>query len=338
MEHREPPRIVSAEGRPRDLVADETDPPPRRFPRLPTPPSVRRLKPHGIAVVAAAALAGVAALVLLVSAIYRNTIAAVHAQPDYQIDFLDLTLVPDPPAWYRGGRSAFLNRVREESRFPQTFSVLDLDLAKLRKAFQLDCWVDEVGQVRKTGRNSVVIPLKFREPVALARFNRDVGQAVDVNGVLLPRAEIDLDAAAPLIYLQNFDRPVDPRLGTQSTNRLSTPPFGIEWHTQKSGHDAPAPDPQVATAVRLAAFLRGKIRSLSAPGRELFEVYIQALSGNYWVQVRRDLFLWSGPSESAESKKLSDEEKWVMLLDCVQNRPSAPHKTASYVFTRNGVK
>lgn len=324
MEHREPPRIFSAEGRNRDPAADVSEPLPRRFPRFSPPPTVRRLKPLGLAWVAVGFLAFLTLSVWIVVLVLRGGTSYVHAQPDHQIAFDALTLKDEPPSWYRGGRTAFLERVRSESRFERSFSILDVDLKRLRLAFQRDAWVLEVGQVRKSP-HEVVVPLKYRKPVAIGRFHRVEEQTVDAEGVLLPRDEIELDAAAPLVFLQDFPRPVDPR-------------FGLKWH-RLDGHGVPEPDPRVSTAARLAGFLQDKIRREPAQTPHFPRFFIFGDDRTGWVQVgTRDFFRWNDALDSVKPVELSDDEKWSLLIDHVRHCSSPPDRPHYFRFTRQGLE
>src|SRR5438270_894476 len=127
MEYREAPRTVMAEGLPRDAVAAPASP--RRF------ATVRRLARTRLVL---ALLAVLVTLGLLGSAgahAVRAMVAWLHEQPPYQLDFREIRLDPPPPAWYRGGTEAFLNRVRDGAGRPGTLAVLDLDLDGLASDF-----------------------------------------------------------------------------------------------------------------------------------------------------------------------------------------------------------
>lgn len=318
MEHREPPRIAAAEGRAREPVAEAAGAPPRRFAGFNPPHTVRRLKPHALALVALAALAGLYLLARWVQDF-------VHDQPVYRTAFRAITLKPDPPAWYRGGKTAFLDRLQAESRLPAAFSVPGLDLGPLRSAIQRDPWVVEVGTVRKEPPNVLVVPLAYREPVAVARFGTELGPAVDAEGVLLPRDQIDLEAAGPLIFLQDFPRPLDPQ-------------YGRAWSRADPRHGAPEPDPHVAAAGRLAAFLRQKIRAEPPTTPPLPRVFLHGGERGCYVQIGRDFFYWGDPLDAGKSVNPSDEEKWEMLRQRVRSTPPAPGPPWIYFrFARQGL-
>ena len=97
----------------------------------------------------------------------------------------------------------------ERGRLPATFSTLTVDLPSLRSAFLHDPWVAGVGRIRIHGHR-LVVPLSYREPMALARFETNEPEiAVDAEGVLLDAKEID-DSAADLAYLDIFPRRSNP--------------------------------------------------------------------------------------------------------------------------------
>src|SRR3954470_2740930 len=100
MEHREIPRIVSAEGRPRDAraepVADR-----HRFARFVTSPTERRLVLSRLGL---AVLAGVCALIavgVVGAHVLEKMVRWLHGRPQYQTTFGAIELEPAPPAWYR---------------------------------------------------------------------------------------------------------------------------------------------------------------------------------------------------------------------------------------------
>ncbi len=245
MEQREPPRIFNAEARGREPNADGVDPPFRRFPHFNPPHHVRRLRPHGIAIFAIAALVVLVVVSYVVSWARQTGVTYVAVQPLYQLRFEDISLNPDPPAWYRGGRGEFLERVRLEGSLPATISTADVVLKPVHTALRRNAWVADVGQIRNL-TNKIVVPLTYRNPVALAKFGKEDGPAVDAGGVLLDSNDIDVAAAAPLIYLWDFPRPIDPH-------------FGLPWAWVNPRHNEPEPDPQVVSAARLAAFLRERL-------------------------------------------------------------------------------
>ncbi len=242
MEHREPPRIFNAEVRGREPSADDPEPPWRPFRTFTPVHHVRRLRPHAVALVVAAAFLLVLVLYFAIRAAWDGVFAYVEVQGEYQLYFAEIRLNPDPPLWIKGGRDAFLARIRTRGRLPATFSTLNVDLQSMRSAFLHDPWVAGVDRIFIQGHRIVVL-LSYREPVAIARFESNEPEvAVDAEGVLLDAKETD-DTAADLTYLRYLSSPL----------KLE---FGRKWMGNGSGRRESEPDPEVQRLVRLAAFLR----------------------------------------------------------------------------------
>ena len=112
-----------------------------------------------LASVLALAVAGVVGSQVLGSLVHW-----LHGQKQYETTFAAIELEPPPPAWYRGGRSHFLQGVQETAQRPDApYSALDVDLAELAasSAFTL-------GQARRPGRAEMAQPdhrpLDYRLP------------------------------------------------------------------------------------------------------------------------------------------------------------------------------
>ena len=312
MEHREPPRSLDAEGRSREPVAERLDPPLRRFPRLLPAPSTRRLNPRTLVL---ATLGGLLGLVLSIWGLVRLGQGGggyVREQVDYKVSFDSISLTPSPPSFLRGAKEVFLERVRLAGRLPREFSILEIDLAELRTAFQRDPWVRAVGQLRKVrthGKAGIVVPLTYREPVAVALFEHAPDQPLDSEGVLLKPLDLDLARAGPLVVLHGFDPPTRPQ-------------FGMRWNRGDSRTGESLVDPEVVAAARLAGFLHDKLRSTLTQNASLPQFYIHQKQG-LWVQVGpHDLFWWSGTEPANDPSGLADEEKWELLRNQVVSQPT----------------
>lgn len=318
MEHREPPRIVStADGRSREPLAEALPLAPRRH--------IRRLRPHGMA---AAVSLGVVALIVglwLVRLVGLGLVSHVHSQSTYQLAFRNISLDPDPPAWLKGGRESFLEHIRTESRLPAEFSVLDLDLGPLKNAFRRSPWVRDVGRVRKGVRNQLTIPITYREVVALARFKLKVEYAVDSEGVLLPIDAIDLEKAGPLIYLQDFPRPLEPQ-------------SGVAWQGADGSASGARPDSRIARAAALCGLLHKSLEKSPELNTGNSRIFLLSEPTGFWVQVGSgdsfDFFRWGEPGERSE---LNDQEKLAMMLERLRSRPPGQTGSRHFRFTRQGL-
>jgi hypothetical protein len=325
MEHRESPRIGRVDDRAGDAVTGPA--PSRRFARLVASPAVRRLAVNrvGLAVVASIAILG---LVVAAGTLARRSASEfLQRQPEYQLAFKEIALEPPPPAWYRGGTEGFLKRVREEAREEESFSVLGVDLARLDRAFRLYAWVEKVEQVTRSYPNRVVVRLAYREPVAVAHSGDQAAVVVDRDGVILPRGEIEWEAAGPLILIAGLPPPVDPRPGRF-------------WKSGDAAKGTVQADERVLAAARLAAFLKSK---QARPESSIPALRFMALH----PEVKRQIFvecasmmmiLWGDAPGEEPPGQLTAEARWTMLRDWVKENPARVVEHPSYLhFTKTGV-
>src|SRR4051794_1547254 len=101
MEHREVPRIVSADGRPRDARAElGTDR--HRFARFVSSPHERRLVLSRLGLALVTGVFGLIAVGLVGTHVVEKTVQWLHGRPQYRTTFGAIELDPPPPEWYRG--------------------------------------------------------------------------------------------------------------------------------------------------------------------------------------------------------------------------------------------
>ena len=320
MDHREPPRISGPEGRTREAFVDEgtTTARARRFPRLATPPPELGLLPRrtlaiGLGVVVALALTGFAGRQL-----WTRSLLAL--QPTYAMTFDQITLDPEPPTWYVGGKAAFLRRVAALANHPLTFNALDVDLSGISRAFALNPVVDKVFRVERKSRNRLVVHLAYHEPVAKTEREGKIEFLLSRDAIFLPLAEIDADRARPLATLHRFPSP-------------DIPKEGLSWKKLTPDSDVPSPDRDVAESCRLAGFLRDHLLRDSDGPLTGHEIGIlppaTPKKGEMWLyfQVDADQIYWwrRVPDENARGK--IEERRWSQLRDWVQAHP--PKKTSA---------
>ena len=180
MEHREPPRMADAEGRPRDAVAEEGPPPRPRLARLvPRRRPVARRSPGSRRSPWAGRSRSRSCLRRACGPPSRSS-RWLHGRQQYKVEFREIVLDPPAPAWYRWGSKGFLDRVRAAARSPRRMPALDLDLRKLVLTFQRYSWVKQVGGARLTHPNRLVVRLTYREPVARLRCRESGGGFRDI--------------------------------------------------------------------------------------------------------------------------------------------------------------
>ena len=320
MDHREPPRITGLEGRSREAFLDEEPPASRglRFPRLAAPPAELGLLPRR------ALLLGLGVLVALVLLGFAGrqlwTRSLLALQPNYAMTFDQITLEPEPPAWYVGGKAAFLRRVAALANQPVAFNALDVDLAGIRRAFALNPIVDKVSRVERKSRNRLVVHLAYHEPVAKTEHDGKIEFLVSREAIFLPLAEVDLDRAGPLATLHRFPHP-------------DAPKEGLCWRKLAPENDIAAPDHDVAESCRLAGFLRDHL--LRDPNGPLNDHEIGILppatpkKGEMWLyfQVDSDQVYWWRRVPDEKARVSIEARRWSQLRDWVQAHP--PKKTSA---------
>lgn len=214
----------------------ENEPAPsRRFARLVPPAAVRKLD---VARLSTAVGAGLFALVVLgYGAWYVVTRATdwLARQGTYRIAFREIVLNPPPPAWYRGGAPAFLDRVRARAAESESIGILDADLGRIETAFKHCPWVRNVSRVRRVYPPQIVVNLEYYTPVA------GKGEwLIDRDGHVLPAEDVDR-RALDVLLVEYLGPPYDPKAG--------------RWHLYDEGRQGARDELRAKAAGRLAAFL-----------------------------------------------------------------------------------
>jgi hypothetical protein len=298
----------------------------RRFARFVAAPRVRRL------VLTRIGLAGLAALLMLAALMVLLELATswLNGHPDYQLPFRKITLVPPPPAWYRGGAAVFLDRVRDGDPSKETLSVLSVDLAELGNIFRLYCWVDKVGRVERSYPNRLVVHLEYRKPVALVQSKYAPDRVIDKDGVILPMEDINWGAAGRLIWISGLEPPFDPRPGRV-------------WKSGDSVSGQAQGDERVLAAAKLADFLKTVLEREKPRLPDLPPHVAIPFESNdqhtLFVQIGPStMFLWREAPGAEHPGQLTAEAKWAMLRDWVRANPKLRVRWPSYLtFTRSGV-
>ena len=333
MEQRDPPRISLSEGPPRDSSPGDRDdslpPPSRRFPRLLSPPPVRRGSPRQMMLAISGVILAIVFLIALGFWLLRSSQTFVQSQTDYRLSFRKITLDPPPPRWFRGGSDGFLDRVEFHSKHASEFSTLDLDLAKLRSAFELNPLVKKVSRVHREYPNRIVVKLEYHEPVAVAKFLDRSEYLLDRDGDILPRENINMEWARPLIELYDFSPPFNPQ-------------DGHRWYGRDPKSNVLTPDKAVTDATRLAGFLRDKILATGGSHSLLYvDIHRNTWSpSGLFVQVGSNLmFRWENTTPDDPDAVPSEEARWTMLLDWVKRHPPLAESPTyeDLIFTAKGV-
>lgn len=311
--------------------ADDEDPPlgtaasTRRFARLVPSPATRRdaLGRLGLTVLACTVVLSLV-LVAIVSG-GRALVRWLHERPAYQLRFDEMTLEPEPPAWFVRGRVGFLDGLRSNAKRPESLSVLDVDLAKLRDDFRHYAWVKKVKGVEKLVSNRIVVRLDYREPVA--RWEKDPKVVIDGDGVILPGEDINTEAAERLMWLASVDHP----------------PFdsrpGEPWKKGNAAEGLTWPDERVMAAARLAGFLKARRVDEILPALRVVAIH-PTPDSRLFVQFTDDVMaFWDEPPGDERPGRPTASEKWTLLRDRARRQGSLGirYPKGSLAFSKDGI-
>jgi hypothetical protein len=306
------------------------------------PPASRHLAPGATGLrIAAAAVVAVVVIAAVVS-LARWGVRYVHALPAYRLSFAEITLVPEPPPWYRGGKAAFLAHVAERAgASPQEFSALDVDLARLRRIFSLYPWVKKVLRVERAGPNGVVVRLEYREPVGVEYLSDTAwGVVVDGDGVILPRDDLDHEAYGPLVKIRGTES-AGPLVCLSGFSSPDEPRAGEFWSRRDPTTGVVVPDARVRSAARLAALVRAGMRGSQPldPAPRYTVVHPWPGRGLYLQIGRNVMCRWDEPTPlPAEPADRPDASRWEQVREWVRSHPPRETDGTIYLaFTRQGL-
>jgi hypothetical protein len=327
MEHREAPRTAVSEGPNRDATGPGAG---RRFARFVPTPNVRRIARSRVGIAAL-----VSALILGLALLASNRLIQVmttwlHARAEYRIDPDAITFDEELPSWYVGGKRAFLQKAGIVSAAGEPGSALDIDLERLTNDLKHNCWVKRVDRIQRSHPNRLRIEWELRKPVAVAMRSGTIEIVIDDEAVLLPKDEIDLERAGPLIQLVDNGNLPDDR----------TP--GTPWKKDDAGTGLAKADEAIVDAARLAAFLKRsqaasselrpeqRFRSVFPKNRDRSGLFARTDEG-LWV-------FWGDAPTVEEPGELSAETKWKRVCDWMKANTGQKLGKEDYLtFTKTGV-
>jgi hypothetical protein len=251
-------------------------------------------------VIAGLTVAGV--LVLLVIWGGRRAVAWLHRQAPYQLPFQDIRLEPGPPVWFRGGKRAFLDGVRRQSREPTPISVLNVGPERLAGAFKNYPWIEEV-KVRYVPGGITVRP-RYRWPVAYVQLDHAVQVVVDHTGTILPAEDLDETCSEVKSLLKITGEGLVPP---------SDPRPGVKWKTSDWANES-----RVLAAAKLAGFLREEPRFSEAsktPALHMIELIVSDFyrRGLFAVNAQGAVIWWRGAPDEEGPGEPSAASKWAIL-------------------------
>jgi hypothetical protein len=334
MEHRETPRRVTAEGRPRDPTAESSEDG-RRFARFVASPTERRLVLGRLALAVFASVLGLLAAGGVGTVLWERMVDWLHSRPQYQTTFGAIRLEPPPPPWFRGGSRVFLDRVGRTAQRPDgPFSALDVSLPDLAREFLHYCWVKRVVKVERHPPNQLIVRLEYYVPVAWwsASTRRTDRVLVDEDGVILPDEDVEEDPSEPLIQLIGLDPPSEPRPG-----RL--------WKTSDDSESPGKANGRVLAAAKLAAYLRSALRREPKPiPAALRPVAIQVIGEGdrsfvFVENAEKTMIYWAEPPTLETPGNRTAGQRWADLKDWVRRHPDDPpiQKPFYLDFSKDGV-
>ncbi len=298
------------------LESSATGPPPDRprpFGRFVPPlPPPRRLAPRALI-----AAAGLVLLAWLGQKAARWVGDYLAAQPAYQLPFADIELEPPPPPFLRDGKATILDRVARQSKLPDPIPVLNVDLGEITRAFALNSpWISRVEPVIREHPNRLIVHAVYREPIA--RLDARSSLAIDAEGVVLPGNELVPGFAESLVLLGDLKTPID-----------ASPGLILGGKTGE-------PDPEIASALRLARFFREK----AGAGPKIDLISLGLGPGRVYVRTSDGLkVFWGDASRDDPNARESAHRRWELLTRWVQEHPGEGSKDGKVLlFTRDGVK
>lgn len=323
MEYREPSRIVASERRAEGLIEDADSP--SRLRRFEFVRPKGRLEARRLV----AALLLLVSVALVVFYLGRQAVDAavgwLHGQPRYQLRFDEIQLVKPPPAWFRGGAPAFLERVRQTANEPEVLSLLELEPGRIERAFKLFPWVKTVESIAFPPR-TIEVRLAYNEPAAVVQIGTVDQVVLDRRAIVLPVEDIDTAKVGRTILINGRGIVAPP------SNRL-----GLIWKTETPDRPELAQvDRYVVQAAKLAGFLLKPQRQReaeSAPSLRILAIIASGSMNERWLFIQNAenvLILWGEAPGDERPGDPSAEEKWRILVDKAKAKAIEPQNKPGY--------
>jgi hypothetical protein len=327
MEYRETPRITSNEAGVEGIVDEPGSGPRPRLRRFEFVRSQRQLDLPRILVAVLLGLLALGLLSYLALAALHQAMLWVHRQPDYALPFGEIQLIPEPPAWFRGGSAGFLKQVQENAGEPEVLPVLDLergatlDRSRIARAFKVFPWVDDVTRIEYPP-HAIRVHLAYKTPVATIPYKGAEPALLDRKGHLLSSQNVDLEQLEPLILIMGQ------KLAPASSNRPGTP-----WRSNQPAPEAERIERGVRGAAQLAGFFHDRLANEPRPVPPALRVQAIVASDRrgLWVQnAEQEMILWGEPPGDEPIGAASLDEKWEMLKAWARNAARKPLPAGDY--------
>jgi hypothetical protein len=306
MEHRAPPRIVAGDDRFKGALQEGGGQIPLR--PFPFARGQRHIHYRRALLLSVATLAAVA-LFYLGAQLFRAALNWLHHQPQYQLPFEQIELVPEPPPWFLGGKTVFLEGVRRLARETVSISMLESPWEQLRVDFQKYPWVREVERV-SPGQKSLSVRLRYRQPVAFVQSSRADQMLLDETGAILNIKDADVGPSSQLSNLV--------RISGQGLVLPSDFKFGVVWKSRAAGGDHDEPDRRILAASKLASFLRQPAQLADAerwPALRVMDINVTEFDpfGLFLKNFEDADIWWREPPGDELPGRPTAEQKWGML-------------------------
>ena len=306
-----------------------------RFARLVRSPVARRLSPKRLVLgtVCGVGLIWGGSLVGLKCA---NHLAYwVGTQPEHQIAFDAIKLVPPTPPYITSNAIGILDAVRQSSKYDSSVSVLNTDLEALRVDLSKNPWIEKAGPVRASYR-SLTVEVVYRKPLAVVIVDpaKNEAMVIDRHAVELPIENKQFELVESK---QQYQIVGDTKCLIQIRGVGSALPNrkGMTWKSA----DPTIDDKRILEAVDLVQFLYDRTNSKTQQGRPMpdFRVIhftrqtvrnnqglIEEVQGFFLVDADERFVFWNSAPHRETKNEPTASEKWTMLAQFIdKNGPLA---------------
>ena len=307
-----------------------------RFARLVQSPVARRLAPKRL-ILATFLGGGLLWAGAIASWHGANSLAGwVGRQPEHQIAFESVELIPPPPPYIPSGAGGILDAVRLATRRDPQLSVLNTDLEALRVDLSQNPWIERTGTVRASYRR-LAVEVAYRKPLAVVIVDPSKNEAmvVDRHAVELPieNKQFELVEAKQQYQVVGDSKCLIQIRGVGSPlpNRK-----GLTWKSA----DPAISDQKILEAVDLVQFLYDRSESKSPSGRPMPDFRVihfihqsvrnsqgstEDVQGFFLLDASERYVFWNSAPGRESREEASASQKWSMLAHFIDEKGPLSH-------------